>query len=139
MQCPVCEQDAPLRPRGSAEATVGTVAVALEARPVVDCRADHGATPREVVDAAMTAVEEHVPRARPRLLRRDACRACGAVLTMPVRRTERPVTVPATDERPTLTLLFDLPATRCPACAADQVPSASQEDLVVAVPALFAR
>ena len=139
MRCPVCRQDAPLALRGSAEVSVGTVAVALEARPVVACDEDHGATPREVVGAAMAAVERLVPQARSRLLRKDACHACGAALTMPVRRTERPVTVAAEDERPVLTLLFDLPSSRCPDCGADQVPSRSQEDLVVAVPALFAR
>lgn len=139
MRCPVCQQSAPLEPSGSAEITVGTVAVALEARPVVACDADHRATPGEVVGAAMATVEELVPQARSRLLRRDACRSCGAALTMPVRRTELPVTVEADDDRPVMTLLFDLPSSRCPDCGADQLPSRSQEDLVVAVPALFAR
>lgn len=138
MRCPVCQQDAPLALRGSAEVTVGTVAVALEARPVVACNQGHDATPGEVVGAAMAAVEELVPQARGRLLRRDACHHCDAALTMPVRRTERPVTVEGEGERPVITLLFDLPSSRCPDCGADQVPSRSQEDLVVAVPALFA-
>ena len=139
MRCPVCQESAPLESAGSAEVTVGTVAVALEARPVVACQARHRATPGEVVGAAMAAVEELVPQARSRLLRSDACRSCGAALTMPVRRTERPVTVEAEGQRPVMTLLFDLPSSRCPDCGADQVPSRSQEDLVVAVPALFAR
>lgn len=139
MRCPVCQQAGPLELHGSAEVTVGTVAVALERRPVVACPQDHQATPREVVSSAMAAVEELIPQARSRLLRRDACHACGAGLTMPVRRTERPVTVEAEGERGVLTLVFDLPSSRCPECGADQVPSRSQEDLVVAVPALFAR
>lgn len=135
----MCRQQAPVRLLGSAEVTVGTVGVALEARPAVACSLGHGATPGEVVGAAMTTVEAQVPQARARLLRADACRDCGAALTMPVRRTELPVTVPSEAERPVMTLLFDLPATRCPDCGTDQVPSRSQEDLVVAVPALFAR
>jgi hypothetical protein len=56
---------------------------------------------------------------------------------MPVRRTERSVTVEAPGLAP-LTLRFDLPVTRCPDCGVEQVPSRSQEDLVVVVPALFA-
>lgn len=139
MRCPVCHQDAPIRLHDSAEVTVGTVAVVLEARPVVDCDQRHAATPGEVVSAAMGAVERLVPQARSRLLRRDACRTCGTALTMPVRRTELPVTVEAEGQRPVMTLLFDLPSSRCPDCGADQVPSHAQEDLVVAVPALFAR
>ncbi len=139
MQCPVCHHDGPLRPAGASEVTVGTVAVALESRPVVACRDDHDATPAAVVGAAMRAVEQLVPTARSRLLRSDVCHECGTALTMPVRRTERPVTVESDDERPVMTLVFDLPSTRCPDCSADQVPSRSHEDLVVAVPALFAR
>jgi hypothetical protein len=139
VECPVCRADGPVRLRGSCEVTVGTVAVALEATPVVDCPEGHESTPGGFVGAAMSAVEALVPQARSRLLRADACRDCGAPLTMPVRRTERPVTVPAEGERPVMTLMFDLPSTRCPDCGTDQVPSRSQEDLVVAVPALFAR
>jgi hypothetical protein len=139
VRCPVCRLEGPLAPRGPSEVTVGTVAVTLESRPAFDCPAGHDASPAELVGAAMRAVEEHVPTARSRLLRADACGACGAALTMPVRRTELPVTVEAEGERPVLTLIFDLPATRCPDCGVDQVPSRSQEDLVVAVPALFAR
>jgi hypothetical protein len=139
VRCPDCQQEGPLELRGSAEVTIGTVAVALEARPVVACPQRHEATPREVVGAAMQAVERQVPQARARLLRGDVCRDCRTPLTMPVRRTERPVTVESEGERPVLTLLFDLPSSRCPDCGADQLPSRSQEDLVVAVPALFAR
>lgn len=139
MRCPVCGQDAPMERHRPAEVTVGTIAVALESRPVVACDARHEATPGEIVGAAMAAIERLVPQARSRLLRGDACHECGTALTMPVRRTELPVTVESEGQRPVMTLLFDLPSSRCPDCGADQVPSRSQEDLVVAVPALFAR
>lgn len=119
--------------------TIGTVSVVLESRPAVACPDGHDATPGEVVGAAMAAVESQVTQARSRLLRADACRVCDTALSMPVRRTERPVTVDADGERPVMTLVFDLPSTRCPDCGTDQLPSRSQEDLVVAVPALFAR
>lgn len=135
----MCREEAPLRLLGPSEVTVGTVGVALEARPAVACPQGHEATPGDVVGAAMATVEEQVPQARSRLLRTDACRDCDTALTMPVRRTEFPVTVPSEDGRPVMTLLFDLPSTRCPDCGTDQVPARSQEDLVVAVPALFAR
>jgi hypothetical protein len=56
---------------------------------------------------------------------------------MPVRRTQRAVPSMLPDCRP-VTIHFDLPMTRCPDCGLDQVPSRSQEDLVVVIPALFA-
>jgi hypothetical protein len=137
VRCPVCDEEAPLELIAGTEVTVGTVAVALERRPVVACSEGHRATPREVVRAAMRAVEDTVVQARSRLLRGDACRTCGTPLTMPVRRTTRAVTVEGDADRPVLTLRFDLPSVRCVECGADQVPSRSQEDLVVSVPAVL--
>jgi hypothetical protein len=134
--CPVCGEPGSLELAGAAAVTVGTVAAALEHRPVVACPHDHAASPPEVVGAAMEAAEAGIIRARSRLLRGDACRGCGSPLTMPVRRTERSVTVEAAGAAP-FTLRFDLPVTRCPDCGLEQVPSRSQEDLVVVVPALF--
>lgn len=139
MHCPVCRVEAPLELVGGHEVTVGTVAVAVERRPVVACPDDHRATPQEVVGAAMSAVEDNVQRAVSRLLRADVCVACRSPLSMPVRRTTRGVTVEGSDERPVVTLRFDLPSTRCPSCSVEQVPSRSQEDLVVCVPAVFSR
>lgn len=123
---------------GPREATVGTVAVLLERQPVVACPAEHRTAPPEAVQAAMAATDDAVPRARRRLLRGERCARCDTQLTMPVRRTRWPVTVEATAEVPVLTLQFDLPATRCPECGTDQLPTRSQEDLVVCVPAVFA-
>jgi hypothetical protein len=137
MDCPVCHEQAPVELRETAEVTVGTVAVALERRPVVACPQDHRTTPQAIVRAAMGAVEDSVVQARSRLLRGDVCRLCSAPLTMPVRRTTRAVTVEGDEDRPVLTLRFDLPSTRCPDCGVEQVPSRSQEDLVVSVPAVF--
>jgi hypothetical protein len=136
-RCPACGVDAAVALRAGAEVTVGTVAATIERRPVVTCPDDHGMSPTEVVGAAMEAAERGLPRARSRVFRGDACRSCGAALTMPMRRTVRSVTIDAPG-LPVLTMRFDLPSTRCPECGTDQVPSRSQEDLVVAVPALFA-
>lgn len=110
---------------------------AVERRPVVACPDDHGASPPEVVGAAMEALDEAVARARSRVLRADVCRSCKTVLSMPVRRTTRTVTVEA-PTTPIVTLHLDLPMTRCGECGLDQVPSRSHEDLTVVIPALFA-
>jgi hypothetical protein len=137
MRCPVCDVDAEVGLRAPSEVAVGTVGAAVERRPVALCPDDHGATPAEVVGAAMEAVDTSVERARSRLLRSEVCRACGTALTMPVRRTARTVTVE--DRRmPIVTLHLDLPMTRCGECGVDQVPSRSHEDLTVVIPALFA-
>lgn len=74
-----------------------------------------------------------IPRSRSRLLRGEVCRADGTRLTMPVRRTTRIVTVEGIGDVPALTVRFDLPMTRCPACALDQLPVRSQADLDDAV------
>jgi hypothetical protein len=137
VRCPVCDAEAALELRAPNEVTVGTIGAVVERRPVVGCPDDHGATPAEVVGAAMEAVDASVSRARSRILRADVCRSCGSGLTMPVRRTTRTVTVE--DPRmPILTLHLDLAMTRCSECGADQVPSRSHEDLTVVVPAVFA-
>ena len=123
---------------GPRDVEVGTVAVLTEQTPVVRCPPDDRATPPEFVDAAMQATKDGVPQARRRLLRSDVCPRCGSELSMPVRRTTRAVTV-APPGGPVVTLRFDLPMTRCPNCGLDQLPSRSQEDLVVSVPAVFSR
>jgi hypothetical protein len=137
VQCPICDEAGEVVLGPGAEVTVGTVAAALERRPVVACPHRHVATPPECSGAAMDAAEAALPRARARWLRDDRCRACGATLHMPVRRTERAITV-TTDGVPPVTIRLDLPLTRCPDCGLEQVPSRSQEDLVVVIPALFA-
>ena len=133
----MCQQVAEVELRAPREATVGTVAVLLERTPIVACPSEHAATPPELVETAMRATEETVPQARRRLLRSDACSNCGSELVMPVRRTTRAVTVEP-PHGPILTLRFDLPMSRCPTCGVDQLPTRSQEDLVVSVPAVFA-
>ena len=135
--CPGCQAGAPVELRGPSEVTVGTVAVLLERTPAVTCPQGHDAVPPDVVDAAMRATETAVARARSRFLRDDVCGNCGSGLTMPVRRTTRAVTVEP-EATSILTLHFDLPMSRCPNCGLDQLPSRSQEDLVVSVPAVFA-
>jgi hypothetical protein len=137
VSCPRCGESAAVVAGASAEATVGTVAAQVERRPVVDCSGQHGLTPPAIVGEAMAAVDAAVPRARARLLRGDACLDCREALTMPVRRSERAVTVEPANG-PVTTLHLDVPLTRCGSCGRDQVPSRSHEDLTVVVPALFA-
>lgn len=118
-------------------ATVGTVAGRVERRPVVACPDGHD-HPVDLVEATRTASRDALPHARRQTLRRaDRCGRCDTVLTMPVRRTERAVTV-VTDHAPVTTLRFDLPTTRCPGCGAEQLPVRSQDDLVAVIEALFA-
>lgn len=136
LPCPACGVHGEIVLRGSRQATVGTVAVQLERRAVVACPSDHEMAPGDAVDAAMAATDAAVPRARKRLGRPERCGQCRAPLTMPVRRAERVVTVERAPV-PVLTLHFDLPLTRCPDCGVDQLPTRSQEDLVVSVPAVF--
>lgn len=136
-RCPECGVEADIVLAGGVESVVGSVAAALEQRPVVACPPGHAVTPPEVVGAAMEAADQGIIRARSRLLRSDACTSCGQALTLPARRTVKAVTV-VSAVAPPVTIQLDLPATRCPACALDQVPSRSQEDLVVVIPALFA-
>lgn len=135
--CPVCAIEADVVLAAGTEAVVGSVAAALERRPIVACPQRHAVTPPQVVGAAMESADERIVRARSRLLRSDACSGCGAPLTLPARRTVKSVTV-VSAVAPVVTIELDLPATRCPACALDQVPSRSQEDLVVVIPAVFA-
>lgn len=137
LACPICEEVGDLVFSGPAEVTVGTVAAALERRPIVACPHQHEATPTACSGAAMEAAEASLPRARARWRRDDRCRGCGEPLRMPVRRTQRSLTV-AIEAHPPATIHLDLPMTRCGGCGLDQVPSRSQEDLVVVIPALFA-
>jgi hypothetical protein len=125
--------------RGAArDATVGTVGGLLEAGWLVACPSGHRAPPdsgRAVADE----VAERLPQAhRTRLARTDRCRSCDAALTMPVRRTERPVSVSEVDGLPVTTIVLDLPSTRCLECSTDQVPARSVGDVRAVVEALFA-
>jgi hypothetical protein len=136
-RCPICDEPGEVVLGPAAAVTVGTVAATLERRPVVACPQRHGGTPTACSGAAMESAEASLARARARWLRDDRCRGCGATLAMPVRRTHRAVPVDAPG-LPPVTIHLDLPMTRCPDCGLDQVPSRSQEDLVVVIPALFA-
>ncbi len=134
--CPACGETGPVGLRGPLEVMPGTVSAVLERRPVVDCGAGHERPPASARPAADEAIARAIPRARQRRLRREVCDSCGAALTMPVRRTVRPVSVEAPD-LPVLTVQIDLPMTRCPDCGRDQVPGRSQPDLDALAPALF--
>jgi hypothetical protein len=141
--CPTCAAATDLVVGAAQEATVGTVAALVEARPLLRCRGGHDhplsaldRSARAAIEAdVVAALERSLPRARARRWRPTAaCAACGVQLTMPVRRTTWPVTV----ARPGTTMLvltvhLDVPATRCPGCGVDQVPPRSQGDLTGAV------
>jgi hypothetical protein len=137
LACPVCQEVAELALRGPTQIAVGSVSTLVERRPVVGCAGQHEQTPPEVVGAAMLAANEQLPRARRKLLSGDRCGACGTALSMPVRRTTRAITVDG-EGLPVVTIHFDLPSSRCPDCGLDQLPTRSQEDLVVSIPAAFA-
>jgi hypothetical protein len=125
--------------RGAArEAAAGTVAGLLEAGWLLSCPAAHRAPP-PVGAAVADEVARRLPQARRRALSRtDRCGSCDAPLTMPVRRTERSVSVTDVPGLPVTTVMLDLPATRCPECTTDQVPTRSTADVRAVVIALFA-
>jgi hypothetical protein len=141
--CPVCEAAVRLELTAGREATVGSVSGVIDQLPFARCEAGHRtlatASPT-VTEDALLQVRRAVPHARARRLRRDeVCTSCGQPLTMPVRRTDWPVTL----ERPggleaVLTLRLDLPATRCPGCSTDHLPTRSQGDLESTVRELLA-
>jgi hypothetical protein len=139
LPCSICGAAGAVTLDQGVEATVGTVAVLLERLPVVVCPQGHRRPPEAAIGAAMTAVDATVPRARGRLLRSEVCSTCGTPITMPARRTTRTISVADTPGLPVLTLRFDLPLARCTECGLDQLPTRSQEDLVVSVPAVFER
>jgi hypothetical protein len=136
--CALCGTTGPVVHGGGREATVGSVAGLLEAGWLVSCPAGHRAPPdagSEVADE----VAERLPHARRKVLARsDRCRTCDAELRMPVRRTERAVSITEVAGLPVTTIVFDLPSTRCLECSTDQVPSRSLEDVVAVARALFA-
>jgi hypothetical protein len=140
--CPVCDAAVRIELTAGREATFGSVAGVIDHLPFLRCDADHRTLPTAtsaVIDAALQQVRGAVPHARARRVRRDeVCASCGEPLTMPVRRTDWPVTL----ERPggldvVLTLRLDLPATRCPGCGTDHLPTRSQGDLEGTVRALL--
>lgn len=136
--CVVCGATGAVVHGAGREATAGTVAALLETGWLVECPAGHRAPPdagTEVADEVAT----RLPQARRRpLARGDRCTTCDAALTMPVRRTERPVSVTEVPGLPVTTIVLDVPSTRCLTCSTDQVPSRSVDDVRAVVVALFA-
>lgn len=111
--------------------TQGTVAGAIEQLPRWRCARGHDAGPVLTRDRGRAELGAGVAVARRRRLRGgDICVACGAALTMPVRRTVWPLTLTDPDLRVAVTLTYDVPATRCPDCGQNQVPTRSADDLV---------
>lgn len=137
MDCPVCGGAAALRLGGGTEVEVGTVAAALERRPLVACAAGHDHAPAGASEQGLAAVAEQLPRCRVRRLRGERCAHCSRRLDLPVRRTRRTVTV-VTDDLPVHTLHLDVPMVRCADCGLDQLPGRSHADLTAAVRATYA-
>lgn len=128
-----------MRATTTREATAGAVGVLVEGLVVRRCPEGHGG---EVVAgdhraAVRAAVAEGLPTAgRGWLgLGADRCAGCGERLTMPARRTRQSVTAVFDDDAPPATITFDLPRTRCPACAVDQVPAAHAAEVTAALAA----
>lgn len=137
MICPTCGADGPVVRGATREATVGTVAAVCDAAPIVACPSGHGLPPA-VAGPVVASCWSTLPRATPRRFgRTDRCGHCAARLTMPVRRTERPVTVADVPSLPVTTIRFDLPVTRCAECGVDQVPTRSVDDVTATVRSLF--
>ena len=125
-----------LRLGAGTEVEAGTVAAALERRPLIACPSDHDRSPDAAVEAGQQAARAQLPRSQEKLLRGSRCVSCGARLTLPVRRTRRTVTVTG-DGVPVHTLHLDVPMTRCGECAWDQVPGRSHDDVDDAVRAAY--
>ncbi|MEX2503560.1 MAG: hypothetical protein WD378_01850 [Egicoccus sp.] len=138
MLCPTCGEPLAPAPGPGGEAAAGTVAAAIEQIPRWRCVQGHDAgavlTPARARDEVATSIA--VARRR-RLRGGDICVACGAALTMPVRRTVWPVTLTDPDRRVAVTLTYDVPATRCPDCGQNQVPTRSADDLVAVLDELL--
>jgi hypothetical protein len=136
--CVRCGAAGPVVRGAARQATHGTVSGLLEAGWLVACPAGHRCPPGLGAEVAAEAAER-LPQARRRPLgRTDRCTGCGAALTMPVRRTERSVSVSEVAGLPVTTVVLDVPSTRCLECSADQVPARSTDDVRAVVLALFA-
>lgn len=134
----MCGAAGPVVHGAGREATVGTVGGILETGWLVACPSGHRAPPAAGAEVA-DEVAGRLPQARRRALARgDRCTSCDASLTMPVRRTERAVSVTEVPGLPVTTIVLDVPSTRCLACSTDQVPSRSVDDVRAVVRALFA-
>jgi len=107
------------------------VAGGIEQLPRWRCAQGHDGGPVLTAEHGRDQVAASIAVARPRRLRSgELCGACGAALTMPTRRTVWPVTLTGADGRVAVTLTYDVPATRCPDCGRNQVPTRSADDLV---------
>jgi hypothetical protein len=136
LACPRCGRICLIERRAGREVAVGTVAAASEVQPTLVCP-EHGPVGSALTYTDAAAALAHMVFARRRVMRgADRCDGCGATMTMPVRRTVRPVTVAAPDVAP-FTVTFDVPSSRCPACGLDQVPTRSQDDVREALRTLF--
>ena len=134
--CPECGRDTAAQVQVTTGVSAASIAVHGERLTVNHCDCGYVQVPSSLGRAARSTAGGSLPAARHTLLRPDRCRGCRAVLTMPGRRTERVVSV-LPDDLPVVTLRFDLPMIRCPACGMDQLPARARADVDVALAALL--
>jgi hypothetical protein len=135
--CPVC--DRPLERRWTpAEAEVARVRVVADRVPRMVCPEGHEEGRPDVgyIEAVTEQAREQVVPARRPVLpwRPQRCHACGADLTMPGFRSERPVTVSA-EGLEVHTLRLDVPLLRCTECAVENLPREAWDDAAAALAA----
>lgn len=134
--CPSCGAATDLDWEPATEAVIGSVAAALERRPVRRCPLGHRSSAAEVAETANRMVRDALLHARRSRLRGDRCATCREPLTLPARRTGRSVTI-AGSAVAVHTLHLDVPVIRCGECGQDQVPTRSHADLAAAVAAAY--
>jgi len=106
-----------------AEHRSGPVRAVAQPRQVLRCTADpaHAATSGATSEVGR-AIRDRLTFARRLLLGPDRCGACAVILTMPLRATDRALTVLPGNGAP-FTVTLELPLARCPDCATENVPS----------------
>lgn len=127
---------------GGGTAELGPLIARVETYELVDC--DEGHAARAVDAALLRTISEQLVMARRRWRGGEHCGGCAGALDLPMRATTRAITVvpdaSMVANHTPFTVTFDLPVTRCGACAVDNVPSALQADVRgVAMRALHAR
>lgn len=106
-----------------AQAERSDVGVLIEETPLRTCPSGHLNVDlwRGFVDGVVRDVVGMLPVPMRRWWsRQPRCSACGEILSMPARRTVKPVTVQLEDA-PVFTVTLELPMTRCGSCGFDNL------------------
>lgn len=121
--CPRCGEPADVVERPEAAMQAGDTTVRVQGLAAAHCPAGHAsALPVDATPLAVARVAEMllVSGTRGVVRRREVCGACDADLTLPGRRSDRPVSLDV-DGR-VLTLVVECPMVRCPDCGREQLP-----------------